>query len=203
MREWLVLPSDTFSAGSVAYLRIPLAKSRWRGPRTQHASCRDIPFIKMLEHRYASLRGGCKLYDGNASTYRKIWNILVASLQTPPLKYTPVSLRAGGCCEAFAHDQDISNPMWRMRVTSMATLKHYLQEVVATSSLLCLDPSVRQMLQVAAKSFAFTKLRLVPKACAAGSSVSHIMAAPADSLEDRALLRRDPPTRPVSGRMKA
>ena len=197
VRNWLVLPSDTLSSGSVAYLRIPLAKSRWRGARTQHASCRDSPFIAMLELRYASLRDDCSLYEGNANSYRKTWNALVLSLQLPPLKYTPACLRAGGCCEAFSKDQDISNLMWRMRVTSMATLKHYLQEVVATSSLSDLEPSTRHLLRVAAKSFMFTKLRLVPKAYAAGASVSHSLFAQADSSDTERLIHRSPPARPV------
>ena len=79
----------------------------------------------------------------------------------------------------------------------MTTLKHYLQEVVATSSLSDLDPSTRHLLQVAANSFVFTKLRLAPKAYAAGTSVSHTMAAQADSSDTERLIHRDRPARPV------
>ena len=120
---------------------------------------------------------------------------MLIALQTPPNKYTPASLRGGGCCWAYEPNQDITLLMWRMRVTSTATLKHYLQEVVATNSLASLHSDVRHTIQVAADSFAFLQLRLKSKTYAAGTSTSLDVAASADSPDARASLSR-PPTRP-------
>ena len=181
VRANLRLPSDVLSSTSIAYIVIPNAKTRWRGPRAQHASCRDADLIQLLERRYASLGPRRKLFDGNATTFRKIWDLVVASLLMPPLKYTPACLRAGGCCYEFAKSQDITNLMWRMRITSLSTLKHYLQEVVASSSLADLDTETRHTLLAAAKTFGFTRQRIVPKAHAVGSSDSPAVNASADS----------------------
>ena len=93
-RDDLVLPSDTLSDSAVAYLKIPSSKSRWRGPRTQHASTRYPVLIGLLETRYALLKQGAKLFDGNANTYRKTWNILIKAFQIPLFQvYSSVASR--------------------------------------------------------------------------------------------------------------
>ena len=181
VRANLRLPSDILSSPPVAYIVTPHAKTRWRDPRAHHASCRDANLIQLLEHRYASVGPRTKLFDGSATTFRKTWDFVVASLRLPPLKYPPACQRAGGCCDEFANSKDITNLMWRMRSTSLSTLKHYLQEVVASSSLADLDEETRHALLAAAKSFGFTRQRIVPKAHAVGSSDSPAVNASADS----------------------
>ena len=52
-RANLVLPSDNCSTVPIAYMTIPLAKSRWKGPKTQHASMRDTAIIALLEKGFA------------------------------------------------------------------------------------------------------------------------------------------------------
>ena len=116
------------------------------------------------------------------------------AFQIPMSKYTPASLRGGGCCYAYEQDSRISNLMWRMRLASMATLKHYLQEVVATASLISLPPETRHDLHAAAKSFSISHSRIASKTCAAGTSTSLSVAASAASDYTRGK-SSDPPTR--------
>ena len=139
------------------------------------------------------LRSGAKLYDGSAATYRKTWNTLMKAFQIPMSKYTPASLRGGGCCHAYEQDSRISNLMWRL--ASMATLKHYLQEVVATASLISLPPETRHDLHAAAKSFDIPHGRIASKTCTAGTSTSLEVVASAASAYTRGK-SSGPPTRP-------
>ena len=164
IRENLVLPSDNCSATSIAYLTIPIAKSRWRGPRTQHASTRNPDFIRLLERRYSTLKSSARLFPGSATSYRKTWDSLVKAFGIPPHMFTPASLRGGGCCHAFHADPSIENIMWRMRVTSIVTLKHYLQEVVSISTLNKLSTDSRAHIQAAVKAYDFTTIDLQARA---------------------------------------
>ena len=69
-RDDLVLPSDTLTEVGIVYLKIPAPKTRWSGPRTQHASSRNPLLISQLETRYSLLKSGAKLFDGSATAYR-------------------------------------------------------------------------------------------------------------------------------------
>ena len=194
VRDDLVLPSDTLSDAGVVYLRITSPKTRWSGPRTQHASSRNPVLIALLETRYASLRPKAKLFDGAAAAYRKIWNTVMHAFNIPASKYTPASLRGGGCCYAYENHPSITDLMWRMRLTSMSTLKHYLQEAVATASLSSLAPSDRHIILSASRSFGVSIRRVTPKTQLAGASV-HTVAASAAS-EHEYDSEATPPTRP-------
>ena len=66
-----------------------------------------------------------------------------------------------------------------MRLSS--TLKHYLQESVATATLRSPPPDDRHTLFAASKSFDVSQLRVAPKTYAAGSSALHSVAASAAS----------------------
>ena len=190
IRENLVLPSETLSEARVVYLNISGPKSRWCGPRIQHASSRDPTLIRLLETRCSLLKAGAKLFDGSAATYRKTWNQLLHAFGVPLVKYTPASLRGGGCCFAYEQNPDITSLLWRMRISSISILKHYLQEVVATASLSSLHPEIRNKLLAASNSFNVSSMRIASETYAAGTSVSLSVAASAasDHARDRRTL---------------
>ena len=194
VRDDLILPSDTLSEAGVVYLRIPAPKSRWSGPRTQHASSRDLVLIALLETRYASLRPKAKLFDGAAAAYRKIWNTMMRTFNIPSSKYTPASLREGGCCFAYERNPSITHLMWRMHLSSMSMLKHYLQVAVATASLSSLAPSDRHVLLSASRSLNVSLRRVTPKTHAAGPSA--VLSVAASAASDHANGSEVPPTRP-------
>ena len=159
-----MLPSDVLSDFPIAYLSIPLPKSRWRGSREQHASTRDADFIALLEKRFAGLKPTARLFTGTAHEYRKVWDKILAALHVPAGMFTPGCLRGGGCCHSFLLDKSIETLMWRMRITSAATLRHYLQEVVATSSLCTLTDVARSSIHIAAKIYKYSTLGMPAQA---------------------------------------
>ena len=59
----------------------------------------------------------------------------------PRLGFLPGGVRGGGAVAAFNEGATIDTLCWRMRVTSQSTLAHYLQEVVAATSLSDLVPA--------------------------------------------------------------
>ena len=75
------------------------------------------------------------VYPWSAYSARKKWEYCLTFLGiTKEFRFTPGCLRAGGAVHAF-RGTSIESLMWRMRITSHATLAHYLQEVVARTSL--------------------------------------------------------------------
>ena len=162
VRSSLVLPSDTCSDTLVAYLNIPMPKSRWKGPKTQHASTDDPTLIMLLERKFGKTKRHERLYAGNATTFRRTWDSILKSLGVPHLMFSPASLRGGGACHCFAQNGSITNVMWKMRLSSQATLRFYLQEVVATSSLSELPDSTRKLITTGAKAFEAMAAAAIP-----------------------------------------
>jgi len=76
------------------------------------------------------------MYEGSDHLFRSVWNRILATLLVPKsMGFTPACTRAGGAVHHFRQGMPIQDLMWKMRVTSQSTLSHYLQEVVALTSL--------------------------------------------------------------------
>ena len=118
--------------------------------------------IALLEKRFAKAKLHERLYAGNATTFRRTWDLILKSLGVPHLMFSPASLRGGGACHSFALNGSITNVMWKMRLSSQATLRFYLQEVVATSSLSALPESTRRLISTGAKAFESTAASALP-----------------------------------------
>ena len=72
--------------------------------------------------------------------FRRAWDLLLGALGVPPsFRFTPGSMRAGGCVAAYEAGIRLDDLLWRMRISSLNTLKHYLQEVAASTSLVDLS----------------------------------------------------------------
>jgi hypothetical protein len=133
----LVLPSDViFAVKQVVYLSIRAPKSRnTGGARTQYASIENPVAIAVLEAIFGFSKPGELLWGASGSTLRKRWDTVCKALELPDKFYTPGGLRGGGAVYFFQLTNNIELLMWRMRVQSRKTLEHYLQEVVAGTSI--------------------------------------------------------------------
>ena len=132
----LLLPSDQFGLDfPAAFLKVrnPKTKRRGRG-RVQHLKIQDPMILRFLETVFASLDPTLSLFPLSAASFRSRWEKLLDELFIPAgTRPTPASIRGGGCILAYQQGEDISNLMWRMRVSNQSTLEHYLQEMAADS----------------------------------------------------------------------
>ena len=135
-RADLLLPRDlAVEQSDVVYLKILDPKPRARGiGKSQHVKIKGDLVTGFLDRTYKNLRRSDPLYPGSASSYRRRWDKLLEVLLIPQrLGITPASIRGGGAVRSYRADEDISRLLWRMRLRSVDTLRHYLQEVGADS----------------------------------------------------------------------
>ena len=99
---------------------------------------------------------GEPLYAGSPSSFRRRWDAILAALGVPKtIGLTPASMRAGGAITAYRTDEDIMKILWRMRLKSLQTFSHYLQEVGALSVFGELPFDCRLRIERAAELYSF------------------------------------------------
>ena len=100
----------------------------------QHAKITSASVVAALDSVFSGLQAGEPLYAGSPSSFRRRWDAILAALGVPKtLGLTPASMRSGGAITAYRADEDIVKILWRMRLKSLQTFSHYLQEVGALS----------------------------------------------------------------------
>lgn len=135
-RRDLLLPSDLVVENpATCFLRVREPKGRFRGiGKVQHAKISSQQVVDFLEKVFGPIARNEPLYPGSPSSYRRRWDRILLFLGIPiRLGLTPASLRGGGAVRAYRADEDIAKLLWRMRLKSVETLQHYLQEVGADS----------------------------------------------------------------------
>ena len=149
-RRDLLLPKDLVTEDpNVVFLRIKNPKPGKRGiGLVQHSKISTPGIARFLESVFGALSPGSPLYPGSPSAYRKRWDVVLRALGIPnSLGLTPASLRAGGAVKAYRRDEDIYKLLWRMRLKSIDTLQHYLQEVGADSTYAELPGNSKRVIQ--------------------------------------------------------
>ena len=122
--------------GAAAYLRILSPKARRKGAKTQHVKVCDAEAVKFLDTVFGALPPSSPLFPGTGAAFRRRWDFLLGLLTVPAsLKLTPASLRSGGAIAAYQTGTSTSELLWKMRLKSLNTLEHYLQEMAACSVL--------------------------------------------------------------------
>ena len=147
VRRQLVLPEDMWSQDhGRAYVYIRDPKSGLRGgARRQHATLRCPRLIAAFTRVYGPDPDGARLYPSSASACRSRWGRVLAMLRIPKeLKLTPGGIRGGGCVAMRVDGAPMADIQWAMRVQSLKTLEHYLQEVGACVSLRDAPPLAKQ-----------------------------------------------------------
>ena len=132
----LLLPRDlVYEQPDVCFLCIRRPKSRRRGLGVvQHAKVTSASVVAALDSVFSGLQAGEPLYAGSPSSFRRRWDAILAALGVPKtLGLTPASMRSGGAITAYRADEDIVKIFWSMRLKSLQTFSHYLQEVGALS----------------------------------------------------------------------
>jgi len=132
----LLLPRDlVYEQPDVCFLCIRRPKSRRRGLGVvQHAKITSASVVAALDSVFSGLQAGEPLYAGSPSSFRRRRDAILAALGVPKtLGLTPASMRSGGAITAYRADEDIVKILWRMRLKSLQTFSHYLQEVGALS----------------------------------------------------------------------
>jgi len=144
-REDMVLPCDTLQAHcNYTLVHVLNPKTRRRGARTQYIQVMGSEETDFLQALFQHAPSSTVLFPGTPHAFRVCWDKLLAILGIPKsLRFTPASNRSGGAVHAFQSGLSIDGLLWRMRITSHQTLSHYLQEVVATTSLRSLNDEAK------------------------------------------------------------
>lgn len=158
LRTHLLLPEDLLAAASPqdrGYLLIPMPKSRRRGgARIQHVGLKGVGLIRTLHRIFGSLQPTEPLYPFSASAFRRRWDKVLQALQVPKsIGFTPGCLRGGGAVQQYRADVPVASILWQMRLRNMQTLEHYLQEVAALNSLLCIPDKAKDYIRVLSAAF--------------------------------------------------
>ena len=154
LRRHLVLPADNlFDPPLRAFLHSECPKTAGRGGAAQqHATFRGRGAVALLSHAFGDLPLDAPLWPFSAATFRNRWEHLLRSLLVPPaVSFTPGGLRGAGAVCLYLADTPIHDIMWRMRVTHLRTLSHYLQEVTAATSLRSLPAESRAAIMSSAR----------------------------------------------------
>ena len=115
---------------------------------------RHVSFVRFLQRLIGGSPSEERLFDASASTFRRRWDFLLASLGVPATsRLTPGGLRGGGAVHLYQQNVPIQDLMWRMRLRSQSTLESYLQEVAAIGVLPSLPPAVLDKITAAASFF--------------------------------------------------
>ena len=79
---------------------------------------------------------------------------MLGALKVPAsLRLTPAGLRAGGAVYAYRQDLELQKLLWKMRLTSLTTLQHYVQELGADSIFVQLPEDSRTAVTSASSFF--------------------------------------------------
>ena len=96
-----------------------------------------------------------RLFPFSAARYRHIWDAILYALGIEKGVFTPGGLRGGGAVASYFAGAPIADIQWSMRLASQDTLRFYLQEVAAESSLSALSDVARQRVRAASKFYTF------------------------------------------------
>ena len=154
----LLLPRDLiYESSDVCFLCIRRPKSRRRGLGViQHSKISSAEVVAALDFIFSGLHAGEPLYAGSPSSFRRRWDAILAALGVPKtIGLTPASMCAGGAITAYRADEDIMKILWRMRLKSLQTFSHYLQEVGALSVFGELPFDCRLRIERAAELYSF------------------------------------------------
>ena len=134
VRADLVLPREACLTEEVCFVcvRSPKPGRRGRG-KTQRAKVSDTATVRLVSAIFEHLDPLAPLYPSSASSFRRRWDRIAATLEIPDgAKLTPGSLRAGGTVHLYHSGIHIMDLMWRLRLKHQATLESYLQETGAS-----------------------------------------------------------------------
>ena len=152
-RRDILTPADLLSSEEVIYVKVEDPKIRRRGARIQYSTLAQSEFLPFVVDTWSRLDMDELIYGGSPSAFRSRWDRILAHLGVAKLhRLTPGSLRGGGAVWAHKSGIGISELMWKMRISHLPTLSHYLQEVTCLSVLPALPPGVRErilLLQIA------------------------------------------------------
>ncbi|OLQ11504.1 hypothetical protein AK812_SmicGene4650 [Symbiodinium microadriaticum] len=157
-RRDLLLPRDLETESATAfYLKVVAPKTRHRGlGKIQHTKVDDAHVTAFCEGVFGGLPWHERLYPGSPASFRRRWDTLLAALQVPKkLRLTPAGLRAGGAVFAYRQDIELQKLLWRMRLSNLQTLQHYVQEVGAESVVVQLPPRARELVSTSSSFFEF------------------------------------------------
>ena len=149
-RSDLLLPKDLVVENPHAvYLRIGRPKPGRRGiGLVQHTKITTPGVANFLTKVFGRVKRSDRLWDGSASAFRTRWDFALKTLGVPlNIGLVPASLRGGGAVKSYRLDEDIHGLMWKMRLKSIETLRHYLQEVGADSTFAELSTNTRHVIQ--------------------------------------------------------
>lgn len=154
-RADLLLPSDNlYETKDRALLHVASPKSRYRGGAlSQHMSVVGPLLVAYLQAIFGELPRSLPLYPFSPSTYRKRWEFLLSRLLITSGKFKPGGLRGGGAVSLYLADMPIADIQWRMRLKQQATLGHYIQEVVALTSMSDATDAARREVSSCARLF--------------------------------------------------
>ena len=73
-----------------------------------------------------------RVFPLGPGAFRRRWDELLKALHAEDLGLTPGGLRGGGAVYAYSREGfSIPDICWKMRITKVTTLEHYIQDVVA------------------------------------------------------------------------
>lgn len=133
VRADLLLADEAALTESVCFLKIRSPKSGRRGKGvTQHARIRDPLAVFWISHVFRDVPRDQLLYPASPATFRKRWDVLLASLNIPKAaQLTPGGVRGGGAIYMYHSDLPLLEILWRMRLRQLSTLESYVQELAA------------------------------------------------------------------------
>ena len=133
VRADLLLADEAAFTESVCFLKIRSPKSGRRGKGvTQHARIRDPLAVFWISHVFRDVPRDQLLYPASPATFRKRWDVLLASLNIPKAaQLTPGGVRGGGAIYMYHSDLPLLEILWRMRLRQLSTLESYVQELAA------------------------------------------------------------------------
>ena len=154
-----MLPADLAMEGddSAIFLRIlePKAKRRGLG-KVQHAKIEDSLVCRFLSRYLADLNLDEQIFSGAPSSFRRRWDSVLQALDVPlSLQITPGGLRPGGTVELYRRGKPIQDILWALRLKSLETLQHYLQEVSTEVTMVDLPAAAKTSILSASSMYCF------------------------------------------------
>jgi len=142
-RGSLLLPEDLFAPEWLyepfGLLDVGEPKTRYTGPKRQHARFGDKFILRFLHKMFGHLSPTELLYPWGSRAFRSRWNfifnnILGVSIRQDDGGVTPGCLRGSGATHAYLAGLPVADIAWRGRWRNPATLAHYVQEAAGLSA---------------------------------------------------------------------
>ncbi len=148
LRKDLVLPEDSMPGVNFVLLRIRAPKTRGRAAKHQAARVDPIDMIQLISGVFGDLPPDRPLWPYSAATLRKRFTAVLQSLGLPESVkgsrgFDLGSFRPGGATHLLLTTEDPELCRRRGRWLSTRVMEIYLQEVLATTFVQKLDPSLR------------------------------------------------------------